>query len=153
VIFIKTEKRQHGKEGAQVSIPILAPLAASLAAAKTGNMTFLLTESGQPWNKNSFGHWFRKACRAANCPGSAHRLRKAGATRAAERSATERQHGHFWMGGREDGRPVHPCGGSRDPSANCRRITAAAGTRRERRAPAPCRRAAGSANIKAKSAT
>lgn len=41
--------------------------------------------------KESFGNWFRDVCRAAGCPGSAHGLRKAGATRAAERGASERQ--------------------------------------------------------------
>jgi integrase len=41
--------------------------------------------------KESFGTWFREACRKAHCPGSAHGLRKAGATRAAERGANERQ--------------------------------------------------------------
>ena len=34
---------------------------------------------------------FGEACRAAGCPGSAHGLRKAGAMRAAERGASERQ--------------------------------------------------------------
>jgi integrase len=41
--------------------------------------------------KESFGNWFRDACRTAKCPGTAHSLRKAGATRAAERGASERQ--------------------------------------------------------------
>src|SRR6185436_13894792 len=74
-----------------VSIPILSPLAASIAATKTGDQTYLVTEAGQPWVKESFGNWFRETCHKANCPGSAHGLRKAGATRAAERGATERQ--------------------------------------------------------------
>jgi integrase len=91
VITIRTEKHRHGKPGEQVSIPILAPLAASIDATPTGDLTFLVTEAGRPWVKESFGNWFREACRAAGCPGSAHGLRKAGATRAAERGATERQ--------------------------------------------------------------
>ena len=41
--------------------------------------------------KESFGIWFRRACNAAGCPGSAHGLRKAGATRAAENGATVAQ--------------------------------------------------------------
>jgi integrase len=45
----------------------------------------------QPWIKESFGNWFGEASRAAGCLGSAHGLRKAGATRAAERGASERQ--------------------------------------------------------------
>lgn len=91
VITIRAEKHRKGKPGEQISIPVLPPLAASIAATKTGDLTFLVTEAGQPWVKESFGNWFREVCRKANCPGSAHGLRKAGATRAAERGATERQ--------------------------------------------------------------
>jgi integrase len=86
VITIRTEKT-----GEVVSIPMLPPLAASIAATKTGDLTFLVGRGGQPWVKESFGNWFGEACRAAGCPGSAHGLRKAGATRAAERGASERQ--------------------------------------------------------------
>jgi len=90
-ITIRAEKHAKGKLGELVSIPILPPLAASIAATKTGDLTFLVSEAGGPWVKESFGNWFRDACRKAGCPGSAHGLRKAGATRAAERGATERQ--------------------------------------------------------------
>jgi integrase len=38
--------------------------------------------------KESFGNFFSDACRKAKVPGSAHGLRKAGATRAAEQGAT-----------------------------------------------------------------
>jgi len=91
VIVLRTEKHRRGKLGEQIAIPILAPLAESIAATKTGDLTYLVTESGTPWVKESFGNWFREACRLAGCPGSAHGLRKAGATRAAERGASERQ--------------------------------------------------------------
>lgn len=86
VITFRTEKT-----GEAITIPMLAPLAESIAAAKTGDLTYLVTEYGQPWVKESFGNWFREQCRAAGCPGSAHGLRKAGATRAAENGATERE--------------------------------------------------------------
>ena len=91
VISIRTEKHARGKQGELIAIPILAPLAASLAATPTGDLTFLINERGQPWVKESFGNWFRDVCRLAKCPGSAHGLRKAGATRAAEKGASERQ--------------------------------------------------------------
>jgi len=91
VITIRTEKRRKGKPGELVSIPILPPLAASIAATKTGDLTYLVTDAGQPWVKESFGNWFGDTCHKAGCPGSAHGLRKAGATRAAERGASERQ--------------------------------------------------------------
>jgi integrase len=86
VITLRTEKT-----GEDVFIEILPPLAESIAATKTGDLAFLVSEPGRPWIKESFGNWFRDVCRKAGCPGSAHGLRKAGATRAAERGATERQ--------------------------------------------------------------
>lgn len=51
-----------------------------------------MTEFGKPFTANGFGNWFRKRCNEAgllNC--SAHGLRKAGATIAAENGATEHQ--------------------------------------------------------------
>jgi integrase len=71
--------------------PVLPILAATIAASRTGDLTFLVTERGTPMVKESFGNWFREACRQAGCPGSAHGLRKAGATRAAENGATVNQ--------------------------------------------------------------
>ena len=91
IITLDTEKRRKGKKPIQVVIPILPPLAESIAATPTGEETFLINERGERWVKESFGNWFGDACRKAKCPGSAHGLRKAGATRAAERGATERQ--------------------------------------------------------------
>jgi len=41
--------------------------------------------------QEGFGNWFREDCREAGCPGSAHGLRKAGATRAAENGTTVNQ--------------------------------------------------------------
>lgn len=88
VAVIRMEKGGKTKE---VFLPILAPLLASINATKTGDLTFLVTERGTPFVKESFGNWFREAARAAGVPGSAHGLRKAGATRAAENGASERQ--------------------------------------------------------------
>jgi integrase len=62
---------------------------ASIAATKTGDLSYLVTERGTPFVKESFGTWFRKACKRAGVPGSAHGLRKAGATRAAENGASD----------------------------------------------------------------
>lgn len=86
IITIRTEKT-----GGVVFIPILAPLACSIEATKTGDLTFLVTYQGTPFVKEGFGNWFGECCRTAGCPGSAHGLRKAGATRAAENGASERQ--------------------------------------------------------------
>ncbi|WP_246702801.1 tyrosine-type recombinase/integrase [Starkeya sp. ORNL1] len=86
LLTLRTEKT-----GEQVILPVLPVLAASIAATKVGELTFLITERGQPFVKESFGNWFREACTVAGCPGSAHGLRKAGATRAAENGASDRQ--------------------------------------------------------------
>jgi integrase len=83
VFRIKTEKN-----GVVVEAPILPPLARSIAATPTGDLAFIVGERGQPMTKESFGNWFREACRAADVPGTAHGLRKAGATRAAGNGAT-----------------------------------------------------------------
>lgn len=83
---IRTEKTSM-----VVIAPILPALAASIAATQVGELTFICTERGLPFTKESFGTWFGKVCRAAKCPGSAHGLRKAGARRAAEDGATEAQ--------------------------------------------------------------
>lgn len=85
-ITIRTEKT-----GEVIVLPLLSALAKSIDATDTGDLAFLVTLRGQPFVKESFGNWFRKACSDAGCPGSAHGLRKAGAVRAAENGATERQ--------------------------------------------------------------
>lgn len=71
--------------------PLLPILAHTIAQTKCGDLTFLVTEHGRPFVKEGFGNWFREACRKAGCPGSAHGLRKAAATRAAENGATINQ--------------------------------------------------------------
>lgn len=86
VIMIRTEKT-----GEVVSLPVLEPLARSIAATETGDLTFVIAARGAPFVKESFGNWCRKACTRAKVPGSAHGLRKAGATRAADNDATERE--------------------------------------------------------------
>jgi integrase len=86
VIMLKAEKT-----GTQLTIPILPPLAEAISATKTGDLAFVATASGTPITKESFGNWFRDACNAAGVPGSAHGLRKAGATRAANNGATVAQ--------------------------------------------------------------
>lgn len=86
MIHIKAEKT-----GEDLFIPILQPLADSIAAAPTGDLAFIIGSDGKPFVKESFGNWFREVCRAAGCPGSAHGLRKAGAVRAAEAGASNRE--------------------------------------------------------------
>ncbi|WGJ16127.1 tyrosine-type recombinase/integrase [Methylocapsa sp. D3K7] len=84
VIVVNTEKN-----GTKVEIPILPELAEIIEGSKTGDLAFVATPIGKPMAKQSFGNWFREACKAAGVPGSAHGLRKAAATRAADDGATE----------------------------------------------------------------
>jgi integrase len=90
------------KTGALVTIPVLPELAEIIAATKTGDLAFVATPSGRPMTKESFGNWFKDACKAAGVPGTAHGLRKAGATRAANNGATEAELEAIfgWRGGR-----------------------------------------------------
>jgi integrase len=91
-IVIRTEKSVNSGRPVEVTITILPPLAASIQATRTGDLTFLITARGKPFVKESFGNWFKKACKAAgvNDDGKAsHGLRKVAATRAAEAGATE----------------------------------------------------------------
>jgi integrase len=72
--------------------PILPALADVLAQTPVGDLTFLVTDFGKPFTANGFGNWFRKRCNEAGLPHcTAHGLRKAGATIAAENGATDRQ--------------------------------------------------------------
>jgi integrase len=72
--------------------PILPELARIIAKSPCSDLTLLVTEYGKPFTAAGFGGWFRKRCDEAGLPHcSAHGLRKAGATIAAENGATDRQ--------------------------------------------------------------
>jgi len=87
ILSIRTEKT-----GRDLSLPILAALRASLEAGPIGTSTWIAGERRKPLTKESFGTWFKIACKAAGLPHcSAHGLRKAGATRAANSGATVAQ--------------------------------------------------------------
>jgi integrase len=88
-IVIRTEKSVNSGKPVEVTITILPPLARSIEAGPTGPLQFLMTAKGKPFGKESFGNWFRLACRAAGVPGSPHGLRKIAAVRCAENGATE----------------------------------------------------------------
>lgn len=86
VIRLRTEKTDT-----PVTIPILPELAAMIAATPIKGLAFIATPSGKAMTKESFGNWFSEAARAAGIEKSAHGLRKAGATRAANNGATVNQ--------------------------------------------------------------
>jgi integrase len=75
-----------------VEVPILPMLAKELAAGPQDQLTYLVTEFGKPFTANGFGNKFKDWCRQAGLPHcTAHGLRKAGATFAAENGATVHQ--------------------------------------------------------------
>lgn len=86
VISIDTEKT-----GTRLTIPVLEVLQKTLDAGPTGDLAFIATAKGHRMTKESVGNAFRDACRAAGIKKSAHGLRKAAATRAANNGATEAQ--------------------------------------------------------------
>lgn len=84
---------QTTKTGAWVHIPIFSELRESIDATKTGDMTFLVSATGFPFSSaGSFRNWFKARCHEAGLPHcTAHGLRKAGATIAADGGASERE--------------------------------------------------------------
>jgi len=76
-----------------IDLPVLPPLQAAIdAAGATSRMVFLVTSFGKPFAIAGFGNWFHERCIEAGLPHcSAHGLRKAGSTRAAEAGATAHQ--------------------------------------------------------------
>jgi hypothetical protein len=78
--------------GVIIKIAVLKDLADVIAASPVGYVTFLVTENGKPFTANGFGNWFREACDQADLPQcESQGLRKAGATRAAERGVITKQ--------------------------------------------------------------
>lgn len=72
--------------------PLLPVLAQIIAASPCGSLTFLETAQGKAFTPAGFGNWFRDRCDEAGLPQcTAHGLKKAGATIAAENGATTRQ--------------------------------------------------------------
>jgi integrase len=83
---------RRGKTGEAGIIPVLPALQAVIDASEIGHLTYLVTAFGKPFSDAGIGNWFRDRCDEANlhhC--SAHGLRKAGATIAADRGATDEQ--------------------------------------------------------------
>jgi integrase/recombinase XerD len=88
---IRRVRNEHRKP-VELDIPLHPDLALILTATPLGNMTFLVTEYGRPFTANGFGNKFKEWCRQAGLPHcTAHRLRKAAATRLAEAGATSHE--------------------------------------------------------------
>ena len=86
------EKKNENRRPKDRELPILPELRAVIDATPSGHLTYITTTFGKPYTPAGFGNWFRRRCDEAglhHC--SAHGLRKAGATIAAENGATEHQ--------------------------------------------------------------
>lgn len=98
VATIRTEKT-----GIEVTIPIRPELDRTLAAGPTGDLAWISGYIGEPLTKETFGNYFRRACRAAGLRKglSAHGVRKLAATIAAEAglSVAELEALFGWTGG------------------------------------------------------
>ena len=84
-----TQQKNRRRKPISLELPILPELQQVLDASPVGDLTFLVSEYGKPFSVAGFGNWFRERCNEAaltHC--SAHGLRKAAATIAAENGAT-----------------------------------------------------------------
>jgi len=89
-----TQNKNRNRNPVTLELPVLPPLQQVIDSTPSAreHLTFLVTEFGKPFTANGFGNWFKKRCVEAGLPHcTAHGLRKAGATIAAENGATERQ--------------------------------------------------------------
>ncbi|MBI4334657.1 MAG: tyrosine-type recombinase/integrase [Chloroflexi bacterium] len=87
-----TIRLRQQKTRTELEIPVHPALAASIAAAPNGNLTFLVTAYGKPFTAAGFGGWFRDRCDEAgldHC--TAHGLRKASARRLTEAGCTSHE--------------------------------------------------------------
>lgn len=87
-----TETKNGRRKPKARQLPVLPALQHIIDHSPAGNMTFLVTEYDRPFTGNGFGNKMRDWCNEAGLPQcSAHGLRKAGATIAADNGATEHQ--------------------------------------------------------------
>ncbi len=90
--FTFTQHKGRNHTPHKLTLPILPALQKIIDASPCGDLTFLINEFGRPFTDAGFGNKFRDWCNQANLPHcSAHGLRKAGATIAANNGATARQ--------------------------------------------------------------
>ncbi len=88
-----TEQKNRANKPKHREIPILPVLRAELDANPSGHLAYIVSEWDRPYaSSKAFGNRFKLWCRQAGLPHcTAHGLRKAGATRAADNGATEHQ--------------------------------------------------------------
>jgi site-specific recombinase XerD len=111
-----TQRKNRRRKPIDLTIPIQPVLEDIIAASPCGDLTFLVTQFGKGFTNNGFGSWFKKRCREAGLPHcSAHGLRKASATIAAENGASDRQLGDVRLEDQQAGDTLHPV---REPDAS-----------------------------------
>lgn len=87
-----TQFKGRKRNPVHLELPVLPELQKVLDATPSGHLTYLVTEFGKPFTSNGFGNKFRFWCDQAGLPQcSAHGMRKAAATIAAENGASEAQ--------------------------------------------------------------
>ena len=87
-----TQHKGRNRKPKRLTLPILPALQRVIDGTACGDLTFLVNDWGRPFTDAGFGNKFRDWCNQAelrHC--SAHGLRKAGATVAANNGATSRQ--------------------------------------------------------------
>jgi integrase len=87
-----TQHKGRNRKPKRLTLPILPALQRVIDGTACGDLTFLVNDWGRPFTDAGFGNKFRDWCNQAelqHC--SAHGLRKAGATIAAENGATSQQ--------------------------------------------------------------
>ncbi|MEY9221632.1 tyrosine-type recombinase/integrase [Bradyrhizobium ottawaense] len=87
-----TQHKNRNRTPKKLILPLLPALQAVIEKSPCGDLTFLVTQFGKPFTEAGFGNKFREWCDEAGLPHcTAHGLRKAGATIAANNGATSRQ--------------------------------------------------------------
>ena len=95
---------QRQKTGVLFDVPVMPELQKAIdAMPASDHLTFLVTSQGKPFSAAGFGNWFRQVCDAADLPKrcTSHGLRKAAATRLADRGATTTEL-KAWFGWKTD---------------------------------------------------
>ena len=93
VVIIKPRKTAKNPKAEPMELPVLPELRKVLDTHIIGQDAYMIvTEYGKPFTERGFGQWFARQCERAGLPlCTAHGLRKAGATLAAERGASTKQ--------------------------------------------------------------
>jgi integrase len=84
-----TQHKNRNRRPIRLQLPILPALQTAIEAGPTGDLAFMVNKLGRAFTANGFGNKMRQWCDEAGLPHcSAHGLRKAGATLAAEKGAS-----------------------------------------------------------------